>query len=199
MYFRLKRYSDIILSLIALLILFPVFIIIYFLILTFYRNPVFYKQERVGQNWENFYIYKFRTMRNLTGYEGSGVTCIDDTRVTSFGAFLRKYKLDELPQLVNVLAGNMSLVGPRPELPKFVMVYRTEYDQILKMKPGISDFASIKYRNENSLIRADRDPEAFYLHNILPDKIKLNKKYLSEASIVTDFKIILSTLLSMFK
>jgi len=199
MYFLLKRYSDILLSLIALLILFPLFIIIYLLILTFYGNPVFYKQERVGKNWENFYLYKFRTMRKQTGYEGVGITCLDDARITRFGAILRKYKLDELPQLINVLAGNMSLVGPRPELPKFAMVYRNEYDQILKMKPGISDFASIKYRNENNLLRTNKDPEKYYLQNILPDKINLYKKYLSEASTATDFKIILSTLKSMFK
>jgi lipopolysaccharide/colanic/teichoic acid biosynthesis glycosyltransferase len=181
------------------MILLPFSIFIYLLILLTSGYPVFFKQERVGKNWEIFYIYKFRTMKNRVNPDDAGVTSIDDSRITKLGRFLRKYKIDEVPQLINVLWGKMSIVGPRPELKKFAIVYQNDYDKILKLKPGISDFASIKYYNENYLLRESENPEMFYLNNILPDKISLNKKYISEASFYTDFKIILSTLKTIFK
>ncbi len=199
MYLFIKRSLDILFSFIALMILLPFSIFIYFLILLTSGNPVFFKQERVGKNWEIFYIYKFRTMKNRVSPDEAGVTSVDDSRVTKLGRILRKYKIDEVPQLINVLWGKMSIVGPRPELKKFAMVYRNDYDKILKLKPGISDFASIKYYNENCLLRENENPEMFYLNNILPDKINLNKKYISEASFYTDFKIILTTLKTIFK
>ena len=128
-----------------------------------------------------------------------GVTSRDDSRVTKIGKILRNYKLDELPQLINVLWGKMSFVGPRPELKRFAMVYRHDYDKILQHKPGISDYASIKYYNESDLLKESENPEIYYLNNILPDKINLNKRYISEASLRTDFKIIISTLKTIFK
>ena len=198
MYPLLKRISDIIISFSCLVILSPLFIIIYILVFLFSGFPVFYKQERVGRNWEKFYLYKFRTMERRVEQYDANITCIDDPRITRLGTILRKYKLDELPQLINVLMGNMSIVGPRPELFKFASIYKNEYDQILMIKPGISDFASIKYRNENFLLKKDENPENYYLNNILPDKINLNKKYISEASIITDYKIIVLTLKEMF-
>ncbi len=158
-----------------------------------------FKQERVGQNWEIFYIYKFRTMQIRETSNDNGVTSADDSRITKIGKILRNYKLDELPQLINVLWGKMSFVGPRPELKKFAMVYRNDYDKILKLKPGISDYASIKYYNESNLLKECENPEIYYLNNILPDKINLNKRYISEASFSTDFKIIITTLKTIFK
>lgn len=138
-------------------------------------------------------------MINRANLNDIGVTSVDDSRVTRLGKFLRKYKIDELPQLINVLWGKMSFVGPRPELKKFALVYQNDYNKILEFKPGISDFASIKYSNENNLLRESEDPEMYYLNSILPDKINLNKKYISEASIYTDLKIILKTLKTIIK
>ncbi len=199
MYLILKRFSDIFFSFISLIILLPLFFLIYLLIYLTCGKPVFFKQERVGQNWEIFYIYKFRTMQIREMINDSGVTSADDSRITKFGKILRNYKLDELPQLINVLWGKMSFVGPRPELKKFAMVYRNDYDKILKLKPGISDYASIKYYNESNLLKESENPEIYYLNNILPDKINLNKQYISEASFSTDFKIIITTLKTIFK
>ena len=199
MYLFTKRFSDILLASFALILLLPLFFFLYLLIYLTSGKPVFFKQERVGKNWEIFYIYKFRTMKDEGDRDDSGVTSADDSRITKIGRILRRYKIDELPQLINVLWGKMSFVGPRPELKKFAMVYQNEYDKILKSKPGISDFASIKYRNENSMLKENENPEMYYLNNILPDKINLNKKYISEASVFTDFKIIITTLKTIFK
>jgi len=198
MYFTLKRLSDIIFSFIALIILLPLFFLIFILIYLTSGKPVFFKQERVGKNWEIFYLYKFRTMKLSETGEDYGVTSANDSRITTVGRILRTYKLDELPQLINVLWGKMSVVGPRPELEKFAMIYRNDYDKILKLKPGISDYASIKYHNESKLLKENEDPEIYYLNNILPDKINLNKQYISEASLTTDFKIIITTLKTIF-
>ncbi len=199
MYLILKRFSDIFFSFISLIILLPLFFLIYILIYLTSGKPVFFKQERVGKNWKIFYIYKFRTMQIRQTFNDSSITSANDSRITKIGKVLRTYKLDELPQLINVLWGKMSLVGPRPELKKFAMVYHQDYDKILTLKPGISDYASIKYYNESILLKESENPEIYYLDNILPDKIELNKRYISEASFATDFKIIITTLKTIFK
>ena len=184
----LKRIFDIILSLFGLMILFPFMLIIAILIKLDSKGPVFFKQIRVTKNGREFKIFKYRTMR-----VGS------DKRITKIGAFLRKYKLDEIPQLINVLLGDMSLVGPRPEVPKYVALYTKEQKEILKVRAGITDYASIEFSDENDLLASEEDPEKAYIEKIMPKKIELNKKYLSEISILTDIKIILLTIKKILK
>ncbi|MEO8933450.1 MAG: sugar transferase, partial [Xanthomarina sp.] len=158
------------------------------------KGPVFYRQTRVGINNKDFKIFKFRTM--LTDSDKKGLLTLGDRdpRVTKTGYFLRKYKLDELPQLINVLIGNMSFVGPRPEVRKYVNYYSQEDLAILNVKPGITDYASIMYRNEAELLKEASNPEQFYIESIMPKKIELNKKYINNPGPFTDFKIIIKTL-----
>ncbi len=189
-----KRVFDAIAAAFGLFFLFPVFIIIAVLIKLEDGGSVFFRQERVGQNWKIFKIYKFRTMIENAEELGAQVTKGDDPRITRIGHFLRKYKLDELPQLINVLKGEMSLVGPRPEVPKYAYLFKNEYDEILRVKPGITDFASIEYRDENELLRGVDDPEKIYIRKVLPEKIKYYKKYLEKMSFFTDLKLIIKTL-----
>ena len=194
----LKRIFDITLSLFGLIILLPFMLIIAILIKIDSKGPVFFKQIRVTKNGKEFKIFKYRTMR-VGSDKYSQITVGKDGRITKLGSFLRKYKLDEIPQLINVLIGDMSLVGPRPEVPKYVALYTDEQKEILKVRAGITDYASIEFSDENDLLASEEDPEKAYIEKIMPKKIELNKKYLSEVSILTDIKIILLTIKKILK
>ncbi len=193
----MKRIFDFFVSLITMVILSPVFIVISLIIKTTSKGPVFYKQERVGLNGKIFKIWKFRTM--FTGSDKAGLLTVGgrDNRITPTGYFLRKYKLDELPQLINVFTGEMSLVGPRPEVMKYVSMYDTEQRRVLTVKPGITDYASIEYSNENEILGKAVDPEKEYINTIMPAKLSLNLKYISEKSFITDLKILGATLVKI--
>ncbi|ACN99399.1 sugar transferase [Sulfurihydrogenibium azorense Az-Fu1] len=190
----IKRIIDFLLALIGIILLIPFFIIIAILIKKEDGGSIFFKQVRVGQYGKPFRIYKFRTMVENAGKMGSQVTKGDDPRITKIGKFLRKYKLDELPQLINVLKGDMSLVGPRPEVPKYVEVYKEDYNEILKVKPGITDYATLEYVDEEEILKGANDVEKVYLEKVLPEKIKYYKKYINDISFLTDLKLILKTL-----
>ena len=194
----LKRIFDIILSLFGLIILSPFMLIIAILIKIDSKGPVFFKQIRVTKNGKEFKIFKYRTMR-VGSDKYSQITVGKDGRITKIGSFLRKYKLDEIPQLINVLIGDMSLVGPRPEVPKYVALYTDEQKEILKVRAGITDYASIEFSDENDLLASEEDPEKEYIEKIIPKKIELNKKYLSEISVLTDIRIILLTIKKILK
>ena len=194
----LKRIFDITLSLFGLIILLPFMLIIAILIKIDSKGPVFFKQIRVTKNGKEFKIFKYRTMR-VGSDKYSQITVGKDNRITKIGAFLRKYKLDEIPQLINVLIGDMSLVGPRPEVPKYVALYTDEQKEILKVRAGITDYASIEFSDENDLLASEEDPEKAYIEKIMPKKIELNKKYLSEISMLTDIRIILLTIKKILK
>lgn len=185
---------DIICSLIGILLLSPVFIIIALLVGLGSKGGVFYVQQRVGKNGKTFSLFKFRSMR--TGSDKKGLLTVGarDSRITGVGYFLRKYKLDELPQLFNVLFGSMSLVGPRPEVRKYVDLYNEEQRKVLLVKPGITDYASIEYVNENEVLARSSNPEETYINEIMPHKLQLNLKYIREKSFSTDLKIIFGTL-----
>ena len=162
------------------------------------KGPIFFRQARVTKNGREFKILKYRTMR-VGSDKYSQITVGKDSRITKVGDFLRKYKLDEIPQLINVLIGDMSLVGPRPEVPKYVALYTEEQREILKVRAGITDYASIEFSNENDILANETDPEKAYIEKIMPRKIELNKKYLSEISVMTDIKIILLTIKKILK
>ena len=194
----LKRMFDIILSLFGLMILLPFMLIIAIFIKLDSKGPVFFKQIRVTKGGREFKIFKYRTMK-VGSDKYSQITVGKDNRITGIGSFLRKYKLDEIPQLINVLIGDMSLVGPRPEVPKYVALYTDEQKEILKVRAGITDYASIEFSDENDLLASEKDPEKAYVEKIMPKKIELNKKYLSEISVLTDIKIILLTIKKILK
>ena len=194
----LKRIFDIISSLFGLILLSPFMIIIAILIKFDSKGSIFFKQVRVTKNGREFKIFKYRTMR-VGSDKYSQITVGKDSRITKVGDFLRKYKLDEIPQLINVLIGDMSLVGPRPEVPKYVALYTEEQREILKVRAGITDYASIEFSNENDILANEADPEKAYIEKIMPRKIELNKKYLSEISVMTDIKIILLTIKKILK
>ncbi len=195
----IKRFIDFGLSLIGLILLLPVFAIIAILIKKEDGGRVFFRQERIGQNFKPFKIYKFRTMVENAEKLGAKVTKEGDPRVTKIGRYLRKYKLDELPQLINVLKGEMSLVGPRPEVKKYIKFYEDEYKEILKVKPGITDFASLEYIDEERILKDAEDPEKVYIEKVLPEKIKYYKRYLKEISFKTDMYLILKTIFRIFR
>jgi len=189
-----KRLFDIFCSLIGLIILFIPFLIISIIISADSKGGVLYKQIRVGKDGVDFELLKFRSM--ATGSDKSGLLTVGgrDSRITKIGYSLRKYKIDELPQLFNVILGDMSLVGPRPEVRKYVELYTAEQKQVLSVKPGITDYASIEYRNENELLGKAENPEVVYINEIMPAKLKLNLKYIKEQGMVTDLKIIFNTI-----
>jgi lipopolysaccharide/colanic/teichoic acid biosynthesis glycosyltransferase len=195
----IKRLFDIIFSFFGLLILLPIFIVIAIGIKLESIGGIFYRQTRVGRNNLDFKIIKFRTMFVNSDAKGLLTLGDHDNRVTKLGYYLRKYKLDELPQLINVLIGNMSFVGPRPEVRKYVSHYSKEDLEIFKIKPGITDYASIAFRDEAELLKATSDPEKLYIEDIMPKKIALNKKYLNNYSLIADVKIILKTILTIIK
>ncbi|MCO6499278.1 MAG: sugar transferase [Vicingus serpentipes] len=194
-----KRIFDIILSLFGLILLFPLFILIALLIIIDSKGGVFYIQKRIGKNGITFNLFKFRTMSTGSDKEGLLTVGNRDARITKVGYYLRKYKIDELPQLINVLNGKMSFVGPRPEVSKYVELYTEEQREILKLKPGITDYASLEYFNENELLAMAKNPEAIYINEILPAKIRLNKKYIANKSFITDCTIILKTVFKVFR
>ncbi|WP_270641863.1 sugar transferase [Paraclostridium sordellii] len=195
----MKRIFDITASVVGLVILSPIFILISIFIKLDSRGPVFFRQIRVGLNKKEFKIFKFRTMVNDAEVKGRQITVGNDNRITNVGYFIRKYKIDEFPQLINVLKGEMSLVGPRPEVPSYVELYDEEQEQVLMVKPGITDYASIEFRNENEILGNSLNPEEEYIENIMPMKIGLNLKYINEISVLTDVKIILNTLVCIIK
>jgi lipopolysaccharide/colanic/teichoic acid biosynthesis glycosyltransferase len=190
----LKRAFDIFFSFIGILILLPFFLIISLLIIFDSRGGIFYKQVRVGKNDTDFYLLKFRSMRSDADKKGLLTVGGRDPRITRMGYYLRKYKIDELPQLLNVLKGDMSLVGPRPEVRKYVSLYNIEQKKVLTVLPGITDYASIEYSNENEILGKAENPEQVYIDEIMPAKLSLNLKYIAEKSLATDLKIIFRTL-----
>lgn len=190
----IKRCFDLIISLIALLLLSPVFIIVSIFIIIDSGWPVFYKQSRVGKNDVDFKMFKFRSMVNAADKKGLLTVGMKDNRITKSGYYLRKYKLDELPQLINVLIGNMSIVGPRPEVRKYTSLYNQQQKEVLTIKPGITDFASIEYARENELLSKAEKPEEYYIEHIMPVKLEYALRYKNEQSLLTDIKIIARTI-----
>lgn len=195
----MKRLFDIFASALGLIILSPIFLIVAIWIKRDSEGPVFYRQVRVGRNNKDFRIFKFRSMR-MGADSGSLVTIGGrDPRVTDSGYFIRKYKLDELPQLINVLVGDMSLVGPRPEVRHYVNYWTPEQMHVLDVRPGITDPASIKFRNENELMEQAADPEDYYINVIMQEKIKLYLEYVQNASFLYDLKLIFKTFHAIIK
>ena len=194
----LKRAFDIGSSAAGLVVLSPLFIVVSLLIWLSDRGPVFFRQERVGRHGRMFRIHKFRTMR--VDNRGALVTSANDARITPVGAFLRKWKLDELPQLIDVLVGDMSVVGPRPEVPHYVDLWDPNArEQILAIRPGISDPAAIVFRNEQDELAAAPDPDAHYVNVILPEKVEMYHKYVQEMSFIGDLKLIFRTFAAIAK
>ena len=193
----IKRGIDILFSLIGLICLFPFFIFISFFIFITSKGGVFFVQLRVGKNNKDFKLYKFRTMFLNSDSKGLLTVGNNDKRITKLGYYLRKNKLDEFPQLINVLNGTMSLVGPRPEVRKYVNLYNSEQKSILDVKPGITDLASLMYYNENEILANSVNPEQTYINEIMPIKLELNKQYINEMSLLTDLKIIFKTFIKL--
>ena len=193
------RFFDFILSLVGLVVLALIFIVLAIWIKIDSKGPVFYKQVRVGQNGIDFGLIKFRSM--VVDADKKGLITVGgrDPRITRSGYFIRKYKLDELPQLINVLLGDMSLVGPRPEVRKYVDLYTDEQQKVLSVKPGITDYASIEYMDENEILGKSSDPEKTYIEEIMPEKIKYNMKYINNKNLFEYFKIILLTVLKIVR
>lgn len=195
----MTRFCDILFSLLGLLFLSPLFLVLAIWIKIDSSGPVFYKQSRVGRDNKDFMLYKFRSMR--MGADKYGLITVGgrDPRVTRSGYFIRKYKLDELPQLINVLKGDMSLVGPRPEVRKYVDMYTEEQRKVLSVRPGITDYASIKYVDENVLLEKSANPEKTYIENVMPDKLQYNMLYIEHATLSEYFKIIFLTIGKILK
>lgn len=189
----MKRFFDLVASGLGLLVLCPLFLILAVWIKCDSKGPVFYRQVRVGRNNRDFRLYKFRSMR--VGSDKRGLITIGghDPRVTRSGYYIRRYKLDELPQLINVFVGDMSLVGPRPEVRKYVDLYTPEQIHVLDVRPGITDLASIRYRNENELLEQVDDPERYYVDEIMQDKLRINLEYVAHHSFATDILLIINT------
>ncbi|BDU71776.1 sugar transferase [Mesoterricola silvestris] len=188
------RLFDLFWSILGLALLSPLLILVGLAIRISDGGPVFYRQERIGQGGRPFRILKFRTMRVGADRQGDLLTVAVDDRITPLGKWLRDFKIDELPQLVNVLLGQMSLVGPRPEVPKFVALYTPAQRRVLDIRPGITDAASIVYRHENQIFRGGEEPGRFYAENILPNKIRINLEYAAKATLWGNVRIILATL-----
>lgn len=189
----MKRLFDITASGLGLLVLSPLFLILAVWIKLDSPGPVFYRQVRVGRGNKDFRLFKFRSMR--VGSDKKGLITVGghDPRVTRSGYYIRKYKLDELPQLINVFVGDMSLVGPRPEVRKYVDLYTPEQLRVLDVRPGITDMASIRYRNENELLEQVADPEQYYRDVVMQDKLRINLEYVADHSFIKDLKIIFMT------
>ena len=194
----MKRLFDILISGLGLLALSPLFAIIAIWIKLDSKGAIFYRQTRVGKGNKDFQLLKFRSMVQQADLNGLLTVGEHDSRVTRAGYFIRKYKLDELPQLINVFVGDMSLVGPRPEVRKYVDMYTPEQLHVLDIRPGITDIASIKYRNENDLLAAAENPEQYYIDVIMPDKLRINLEYVKN-SLLNDFKMILDTFVAIIR
>ncbi|MFV5688875.1 sugar transferase [Flavobacterium sp. ZT3R25] len=195
----MTRVFDIMFSFFGILLLSPFFLIVYFLIIIESKGGGFYKQNRVGVYGKDFKLYKFRSMAIDSDKKGLITIGGNDSRITKMGFFIRKYKIDELPQLFNVFFGEMSLVGPRPEVRKYVNLYNAEQLEVLRVRPGITDYASIEYANENEILGSVSDPEEIYVQEILPAKIKLNMKYIKNKNLKEYLKIIFLTFSKIFK
>lgn len=194
----MKRLFDVLLSLFFLALLWPVFLAFAVWISLDSRGGIFYTQQRVGRYNRNFLMFKFRTMRS--GADAAGLLTVGgrDPRVTRAGYYLRKVKLDELPQLVNILKGDMSFVGPRPEVRKYVDLYTKEQLAVLQVRPGLTDYASLEYFEENNLLEESGDPEKTYIEEIMPAKLALNMKYIRKQSLPVDIRIICRTIVRIF-
>ena len=190
----MKRLVDIVLSLFGLLVLLPFFVVAAVAIVLDSKGGVFFLQMRVGKGNKDFKLFKFRTMGVNAERMGQLTIGGNDSRITRVGHFLRRYKLDELPQLLNVLLGDMSLVGPRPEVRRYVDLYTPEQQQALSIKPGLTDYASIKYVDESELLAKAENPEQFYIKTIMPDKLAINLKYIKSRSLAMDMGILFKTI-----
>lgn len=195
----MKRIFDLFFSFLGILFLLPIYIIIAILIKIDSNGDILYKQERIGKNGIPFYVLKFRTMIPNAFSKGALTVGSRDPRVTNIGFYLRKYKLDELPQLFNVFLGEMSFVGPRPEVKKYTDLYNAEQKKVLSVAPEITDYASIKFRNENDLLSVSDDPEKLYIDQIMPEKLNLNLKYINDNNVFKDIKIIFNTFYTIIK
>lgn len=194
-----KRIFDIVAATLGLLILLPFLVVIALAIVLDSKGSILFLQQRIGKGGEPFSLFKFRTM-HVGSDKGTAITVGNrDPRITRVGYYLRKSKMDELPQLCNILKGEMSFVGPRPEVKKFVDLYTPEQRRVLEITPGMTDYASILFRNENELLDGKSDPVAFYIDHIMPKKLQLNLEYVNSSSLWMDFKIIFKTLLVIFK
>lgn len=191
----IKRVFDFIVSLIGIIILSPIFIIVSIAIKVDSKGSILFLQKRVGQYGKEFNIYKFRTMVTDAEKLGKQITVGKDNRITRVGSFLRKFKIDELPQLFNVLKGDMSLVGPRPEVPKYVSLYNEEQRKVLDVRPGITDIASLRYKDENDILGKVDNPEEYYINVIMKDKLKLNLEYIEKNNIFFDVYLIIKTII----
>lgn len=188
------RFLDIVFSLTGLLALSPVLLVISIWVKLDSAGPVFYRQVRVGRHGKDFRLFKFRSMRVNADKAGLLTVGGRDPRVTAAGYILRKYKIDELPQLLNVLVGDMSLVGPRPEVRKYVNLYTQAQRKVLNVRPGITDMASIEYKNENEILAKSADPEFAYINEIMPQKIRLNEVFINHPTVGNYLRIILRTI-----
>ena len=195
-YLKSKRLIDVVVAVCGLVLLSPILVAVALAVRFSSHGPVLFRQERLGQFGRTFIMYKFRTMRHRAGpmQHGSQVTAAGDKRITPVGRFLRRYKLDELPQLMNVLKGDMSLVGPRPEVDRYARCYPAEYARILAVRPGITDIATIAFRDEERILARSAEPEQAYISEVLPAKIRLYFKYLEEQSLKTDLSILVRTI-----
>lgn len=190
-----KRIFDFLASLFGIIIISPILIIVAIAIKVDSKGPVMFLQKRVGRYGNPFYIYKFRTMVTDAEKLGTQITVGKDNRITKVGSFLRKYKIDELPQLFNVLKGDMSLVGPRPEVPRYVELYSEEERRVLEVRPGITDLASLRYKDENDILGKVENPEDYYINVIMKDKLKLNLEYIEKSNLIFDISLILKTII----
>ena len=193
----IKRLFDILFSIFVLVLFLPFGLIISILIIFSSPGGIFYRQERIGKNGKPFRIFKFRSMRNDSDKKGKLTVGMRDPRITTIGYFIRKYKLDEFPQFINVLKGEMSIVGPRPEVEEYVQLYTKEQRKVLDVKPGITDYASLYYFKENELLAQAADPQKTYIDEIMPAKLKLNEKYLANPTLFHDLKIIFKTFMKI--
>ena len=194
-----KRIFDITVSFIGIIFLLLPFAVIAILIKATSEGPVFFRQTRVGKNGKEFRIYKFRTMVSDAEKKGLQITVGQDSRITGIGKVLRKTKMDELPQLFNVFVGQMSFVGPRPEVPHYVEMYNDYQKNVLRLRPGITELASIVYRDENGLLAQSEDPEKTYIEEIMPKKIELNMKYFQKMNVFYDIYLIFKTFAAILK
>jgi lipopolysaccharide/colanic/teichoic acid biosynthesis glycosyltransferase len=195
---HIKRVVDVVFSLLALICLFPFLVIISILICIESKGPPFFVQERIGKGMHPFRLIKFRSMTLVRQVSDNQFEPGGKSRITRVGKVLRSTKIDELPELINVLKGDMSLVGPRPEVPEYVQAYPDDFKAILHVRPGLSDYASIKYRHEEDILASHPDPEYCYRYGILPDKLMLAKRYTENVSFRTDYQIIIETVKKMF-
>ena len=194
-----KRAFDIVACVTAVLVLCPVWLCIGLMVACGSKGGAFYRQTRVGRNGKEFKLLKFRTMRQDADRIGGLITVGEDNRVTRVGRFLRKYKLDEFPQFLNIIKGDMSIVGPRPEVPKYVALYDERQRRVLSVRPGLTDYASIEYISENELLAQSPDPDRTYIEEIMPAKLELNLKYIDNQSVMEDLRLIFKTLFSIVK